>query len=66
MTDLLTKLSTEAHRIEEDTEHSAKGHFNAAERWGLYHLAIGLPAAVPAAIAECTAFADLSQAIRTR
>jgi hypothetical protein len=59
MTDLLTKLSAEALRIEEDTEHSAKGHFNAAERWGWYHLAIGLPAAVLAAIAGGAAFADL-------
>ena len=61
MTDLLAKLSAEARRIEEDTEHSAKGHFNAAERWGWYHLAIGLPAAVLAAIAGGTAFADLPQ-----
>ncbi|MCF1440022.1 MAG: SLATT domain-containing protein [Shewanella sp.] len=58
MTDLLTKLSTETHRIEEDTEHSAKGHFNAAERWGWYHLAIGLPSAVLAAIAGGAAFGD--------
>lgn len=61
MTDLLTKLSAEAHRIEEDSEHSAKGHFNAAERWGRYHLAIGLPAAILAAIAGGTAFADLPE-----
>ena len=59
MTDLLTKLSAEAHRIEEDTEHSAKGHFNAAERWGRFHLAIGLPAAVLAAIAGGSVFSDL-------
>jgi len=61
MTDLLTKLSAEAHRIEENTEHPARGHFNAAERWGLYHLAIGLPSAVLAAIAGGTAFADLPE-----
>lgn len=61
MTDLVTKLSAEAHCIEEDTEHSAKGHYNAADRWGWYHLAIGLPAAVLAAIAGGSAFADLPE-----
>ena len=61
MTSLLTKLSAEAHRIEEDAEHSAKGHFNAAERWGRYHLAIGLPSAVLAAIAGGTAFRDMPE-----
>lgn len=61
MSDILAKLATEAHRIEEDTEHSAKGHFNAAERWGRYHLAIGLPSAVLAAIAGGTAFSDLPE-----
>lgn len=58
MSDVLIKLITEANRIEEDTEHSAKGHFNAADRWASYHLRIGLPAAVLAAIAGGTAFAD--------
>jgi len=61
MTDLLVKVIAEAHRIEEDTEHSAKGHFNAADRWGRYHLAIGLPSAVLAAIAGGTAFSDLTE-----
>ncbi|WOA30906.1 SLATT domain-containing protein [Alloalcanivorax xenomutans] len=61
MSDLLAKLAAEAHRIEEDTEHSAKGHFNAAERWGRYHLAVGLPSAVLAAIAGGTAFGDLPE-----
>jgi len=54
--DLITKLIAEARRIEEDAEHSAKGHFNAADRWGRYHLRIGLPAAVLAAIAGGSAF----------
>lgn len=58
MTDLITKLTAEARRIEEDAEHSAKGNFNAADRWGGYHLRIGLPAAVLAAIAGGSAFAD--------
>ena len=29
---LLDKLAAETRRIEEDSEHSAKGHFNAADR----------------------------------
>lgn len=61
MSDLLAKLATEAHRIEEDAEHSAKSHFNAAVRWGRYHLAIGLPAAVFAAVAGGAAFGDLPE-----
>lgn len=65
MSDLLVKLIAEAHRIEEDTEHSAKGHFNAAYRWGRYHLAIGLPSAVLAAIAGGTAFSDLPEVAGT-
>ncbi|MET0003660.1 MAG: SLATT domain-containing protein [Candidatus Thiodiazotropha sp.] len=59
MTDLRTKLAVEARRIEEDSEHSAKGHFNAADRWAGYHLRIGLPAAVLAAVAGGSAFAEL-------
>lgn len=58
MNDLTSKLVTEACRIEEDSEHSGKGHFNAGERWGRYHLYIGLPAALIAAIAGAAAFKD--------
>ena len=61
MSDLKTKLITEAFRIEEDTEHSAKGHYNAASRWGRYHLWIGLPSAVFAAIAGGTAFNNMPE-----
>lgn len=56
MSDLITKLGNEASRIEEDTEHSFKGHYNAAARWARYHLWIGLPAALVAAIAGAAAF----------
>jgi len=61
MKDLTPKLDTEARRIEEDSEHSAKGHFNAADRWSRYHLAVGLPAAILAAIAGGTAFNDMPE-----
>lgn len=56
MIDLQNNIAKEARRIEEDTEHSAKGHFNASGRWEHYHLWIGLPAALLAAIASATAF----------
>jgi len=59
MTNLKDKLIVEAQRIEEDAEHSAKGHFNAADRWAGYHLWIGLPSAVIAAIAGGSAFNDM-------
>lgn len=61
MGDLTEKLTVEARRIEEDSEHSAKGHFNAADRWGKYHLWIGLPSALLAAIAGAAAFNDNSE-----
>lgn len=56
MTDLIPKLIAEARRIEEDAEHSAKGHYNAGDRWGRYHLCLGLPAALLSAIAGAAAF----------
>jgi hypothetical protein len=61
MSETLTKIIAEAKRIEEDSEHSAKGHFNAADRWAGYHLRIGLPAAILAAVAGATAFANHSE-----
>ena len=59
MADLKEKIMAEARRIEEDTEHSAKGHYNAADRWAKYHLYIGLPAAIIAAFAGGSAFNDM-------
>lgn len=56
MTDLKSNLIAETFRIEEDAEHSAKGHYNAGNRWGRYHLYIGLPAALISAIAGAAAF----------
>lgn len=40
----------EAKRIEEDTFHSSKGHFAAAQVWSHFHLFFGGPAAVLAAV----------------
>ncbi len=58
MSELIQKLVAESLRIEEDTEHSAKGHYNAGDRWGRYHLYLGLPSALIAAIASAAAFKD--------
>lgn len=59
MADIKGRIIAEACRIEEDAEHSEKGHFNAADRWGRYHLYIGLPSAVIAAIAGGSAFNNM-------
>lgn len=58
MSELISKLADEAGRVEEDTEHSFKGHYNAAARWNRYHLWIGLPSALVAAVASGAAFKD--------
>lgn len=65
MSDLKTKLSAEAQRIEEDAEHSMKGHYNAADRWGRHHLGVGLPAAILAAVAGAAAFKQLPEVAGT-
>ncbi len=56
MSELITKLSIEAARIEEDAEHSYKGQYNASYRWGHYHLYLGLSSAVIAASSGTVAF----------
>lgn len=56
MSELISRLAAEAQRIEEDTEYSFKGHYNAAARWARYHLWIGLPSALLAAVAGAAAF----------
>lgn len=61
MNDLKHNIAAEARRIEEDTEHSTKAHYNAADRWGRYHLYLGLPAAVIGAVASAAAFKDFPE-----
>ncbi len=41
---LRAALSKEAGRIEEDSIHSAKSHFNAADSWRIRHYWLGVPA----------------------
>jgi hypothetical protein len=51
----LESLIKEAKRVEEDSIHSAKGHFEAAAAWDKWHLWIGGPTVVIATVAGLTA-----------
>lgn len=63
--DLIRKLAEECRRVEEDTEHSFKGHYNAADHWSRVNLILGLPSAVLGAIAGGVSAADGYQAAIT-
>jgi hypothetical protein len=75
MSELIEKLIKESKRIEEDAEHSFKGHYNASDIWAKRHLWLGIPSALFAALAgiviikECAvlsaAFAISSAALTT-
>lgn len=52
------KMINEAKRIEEDSLYSAKGHFVAANFWTNFHLWIGVPTAILAAIAGVSALSQ--------
>ena len=56
MSDLTYKLIAEARRIEEDCNHSSKGHYYDSKRWSRHHLTVGLPAAILGGIAGLLAF----------
>lgn len=62
---LLQKIEDECRRIEEDTEHSFKGHYNSAEFWGHMNLILGLAAALSGILAGGTSAADGSDATVT-
>lgn len=51
------EIVKEAKRIEESALFSSKGHFKAAALWGQFHIALGLPMVVLAAVAGASAFA---------
>ena len=51
------EIVKEAKRIEEDALFSSKGHFSAAAIWSNFHLFIGIPTAVVAAVASGLAWA---------
>lgn len=55
---LTEALGNEASRIEEDTQHSAKSHFNAGETWSRRHYWLGIPATLAAASAGAALVKD--------
>ncbi|MGB0722739.1 MAG: SLATT domain-containing protein [Gammaproteobacteria bacterium] len=55
---LIQNLEAEARRIEEDAEHSFKGHYNASRPWHWFHLGLGLAAGVASAVAGAGIFAE--------
>lgn len=57
-TDLVNPMRKEAERVEEDTLHSAKGHFNAGCFWSWIHHSLGIPTAILATWAGIEAFSD--------
>ncbi|MBD1389259.1 SLATT domain-containing protein [Neiella sp. HB171785] len=63
--DLKEKIAKECVRIEEDSEHSFKSHYNAAEFWSGINLWLGLPAALLGAVAGGSSAADGAQAMIT-
>ncbi len=52
------KIIKEAKRIEEDSLYSSKGHFYAAQFWTNFHLWIGVPTTIMAAIAGASALSQ--------
>ncbi len=60
MVDLKAKIVDEAKRIEEDCLYSAKGHFEAANKWRNIHRYLGLPAVVLAALSGVSALTQFS------
>lgn len=59
MNHLKNQVVLECERIEEDSEQSAKRHFNAASRWSSYNGWLGIPSVVIAGIASAVSFAAL-------
>ncbi len=55
---LILALRKEAERIEEDSTHSAKGHFNAADIWRCRHYWLGIPATILGALAGAAMVKD--------
>ncbi len=61
MESIKEKIIREAGRIEEDSLFSAKGHFVVADFWVSFHLWIGVPTAVLAAIAGTSALSQFEK-----
>lgn len=58
MSELITALKNEADRIQEDAETSAKGHYNASEKWRMRNLQMGIPAAILTVIVSIVSYTD--------
>lgn len=58
MVDIQNNICIECERIEEDSIHSAKGHYNAASLWSKIHYGIGIPMTIAAAWAGIDAFSQ--------
>ncbi|HBV21530.1 MAG TPA: hypothetical protein DEF07_07410 [Nitrosomonas sp.] len=56
---ILEKYRAETAKIQEDSEHSGKGHYNASERWDLVNLRLGISTAIIALIASISTFSGL-------
>ncbi len=54
----INKITDEAKRIEEDSLHSSKGHFYAAQFWSKFHYSIGVPTVIMSAIAGASALSQ--------
>ena len=59
--DLLEAIGKEARRIEEDSIHSAKSHFNAADIWNKRHYWLGIPATILGAAAGAAMIKELPE-----
>jgi hypothetical protein len=55
---LISALIREAERIEEDSIHSAKAHFNAEDTWKRRHYWMGIPATILGALAGAAIVKD--------
>lgn len=55
------EIIKEAKRIEENSLYTAKGHFVAAHFWDNFHLWLGIPTVVLAAVAGTAAFAKFDK-----
>jgi hypothetical protein len=53
------EIVKEAARIEEASSLTSKAHFKAAEMWGWFHIALGLPTVIIAGVAGAAAFGKL-------
>lgn len=51
-------IRLELQRVEEDCTYSGKAHFNASDRWGSYHLWLGVPAVLVTTLAGTTFLTD--------